>query len=174
VGKKKKIGIVIITVIIILFSFTLLLEHAKNEVEKMEEYREEIKTEWLSNFTFEEAESIAIDWNYKDMLRNIDNYSNELIFVEGVVKSTQRDSDVLTLYVNCDTEPKVICHNNDRIFVHVHGITNTWLVDDHLSGFVKVTRLSEVGKFSDTTGEWIGSGNYIPRTDEIKLTCSNC
>ena len=78
------------------------------------------------------------------------------------------------MYVNCDTEPKVICHNNDRIFVHVHGITNTWLVDDHLSGFVKVTRLSEVGKFSDTTGEWIGSGNYIPRTDEIKLTCSNC
>ena len=53
-----------------------------------------------------------------------------------------------------------------------HG--STWLEDDQLSGFVKITDLSETGFFSDTTGEFIGSGDYIPSAYEIRLTCSNC
>ncbi len=173
-GKKIKIGItIIIIIIIILISIPLFLEYVQIEGGKILEEREEIKKEWLRNFTFEEAESIAIDWNYKDMLRNIDNYSNELIFVEGVVKDTQRDYDRLTLHVNCETEPKVRCYNGEWVFVKTNGIT-TWLEDDQLSGFVKVIGLQKTGHYSDTTGEFIPDGDYIPRVEEIKLTCSNC
>ena len=179
-GKKKKIGVVIIIVIIILISIPLFLEYVQIEGGKILEEREEIKKEWLRNFTFEEAESIAIDWNYKDMLRNIDNYSNELIFVEGVVKDTQRDQNnpdkvtMVTLHVNCETEPEVRCYDGEWIFVNVYGITNTWLEDDQLSGFIKIIGLEKTGQTSSTTGEFIADGNYIPIAEEIKLTCSNC
>ena len=133
------------------------------------EYRNTISMYEMSD---SELSSTAVDWNYKDMLRNIDDYSEELIFVDGVVTNTQKDYDMLTLYVNCDTEPEVICHNGERIFVYLNGDTS-WLEDDQLSGFVKVDDLSETGSFSDT-GEFIGSGDYIPSTHEIRLTCSNC
>ena len=31
-----------------------------------------------------ELMSLSVDWTYTDMLRNIDNYSNELIFVDNI------------------------------------------------------------------------------------------
>ena len=136
------------------------------------------KVDLLYEMSDSELSSMVVDWNYKDMLRNSDDYYEKVIFVEGVVKNTQRDQNnpdkvtMLTLYVNCDTEPEVICHNGERIFVYLNGDTS-WLEDDQLSGFVKVDDLSETGSFSDT-GEFIADGDYIPRADEIKLTCSNC
>ena len=59
------------------------------------------------------------------------------------------------------------------VVVDVNGI-DTWLEQDQLSGFVKVRGLSEIGKSSSTTGEFIGSGDFIPRTDEVKLFCEKC
>jgi len=56
----------------------------------------------------------------------------------------------------------------------VNGIT-TWLEDDKLSGFVEVKKLEETGTNNAfTKGEWVGSGEYVPRVKEIRLTCSNC
>ena len=167
-GKKKTIGITIIVTISILLFFVIAISFGKEMIE--------IEEEKLRNMSTVELMSLSVDWTYTDMLRNIDDYSEELIFVEGVVKNTQRDDEgswSLTLYVRCDTEPEVICYNSERIFVNVNGIT-TWLEDDQLSGFVRVDKLSETGHHSDTTGEFIGSGDYIPSADEIRLTCSNC
>ena len=63
---------------------------------------------------------------------------------------------------------------DDFMFVRVNGIT-TWLEDDKLSGFVEVVELRETGTSNALTkGEWIGSGKYVPRVNEIRLTCSNC
>ena len=175
-GKMLKIGIVIMVIGALLLFFVYGSNEGGKMIEREEEELRKIierEEEELRKMSDRKLMSLSVDWNYKDMLRNIDDYSEELIFVEGVVKNTQKDYDVLTLYVNCDTEPEVICYNSERIFVDVNGLT-TWLEDDQLSGFVKVTELAKVGKFSDTTGEFISSGDYIPRADEIKLTCSNC
>ena len=166
-GKLKKVGIGIVILPILIFAAWFMVMDSSPGVIELR------KLDLMYEMSDSELSSMAVDWNYKDMLRNIDNYSNELIFVEGVVKNTQRDYDMLTLHVNCETEPEVICYDSEWLFVDVNGIT-TWLEDDQLSGFVKVTGLSETGSFSDTTGEFIADGDYIPRADEIRLTCSNC
>ena len=164
-GKKKTIGITIIVTISILLGFVIAISFGKEMIEEREER--------LRNMSDSELSSMVVDWNYKDMLRNNHDYFEKIIFVEGVVKNTQRDNNMITLYVNCDTEPEVICHNAERIFVYLKWEDKSWLEDDQLSGFVKVDDPSETGHFSDT-GEFIGSGDYIPSADEIRLTCSNC
>ena len=63
---------------------------------------------------------------------------------------------------------------DEYMFVMVNGITN-WLEDDRLGGFVEVKWLSETGTISAITGgEWVGTGEYVPKVKEIRLTCSNC
>ena len=172
-GKVKKIIIGIVILSILIFAAWFMVMDSSPGVIELR------KLDLLYEMSDSELSSMVVDWNYKDMLRNIDNYSNELIFVEGVVKDTKRDQNnpdkvtMVTLHVNCETEPKVRCYNGEWVFVKTNGIT-TWLEDDQLSGFVKVTGLSETGSFSDTTGEFIADGDYIPRADEIRLTCSNC
>ena len=63
---------------------------------------------------------------------------------------------------------------DDFMFVNVNGIT-TWLENDRLSGYVEVKKLTETGSNNVfTKGEWVGSGEYVPRVKEIRLICSNC
>ena len=172
-SKKKKVGIAFGVIIL---SFFVLIAIGSSMVKEPTSISPTVIEERNKNLMYEmsdsELSSMAVDWNYKDMLRNPENYRGEIIFVDGTVFNTQRDIDLLTLYVNCEYGNRVIC-DSDRMFVDVNGI-NTWLEDDQLSGFVKVSKLSEVGRLSPTTGEFVGSGDYIPRTNEIKLTCSNC
>jgi hypothetical protein len=122
----------------------------------------------FSQMTDSELSAKAVDWNYRDILRNIDYYENNIIFVDGTVTKIHRDFNSINLCINAG---KYYC--DDFIFVKVDE--NKWLEDDKLSGFVEVNRLEETGtanKFAD--GEWVGSGNYVPRVSEIRLTCSNC
>ena len=119
-GKLKKVGIGIVILPILIFAVWLLVMDSSPGVI---EIRDRMSMYEMSD---SELSSTAVGWNYKDMLRNNDDYSKELIFVEGVVKNTQRDQNnpdkvtMLTLYVNCDTEPEVICHNGERIFVYLN------------------------------------------------------
>jgi hypothetical protein len=168
VGKVKKIiiGIVILSILIFV-AYVIEMESRPGVIELR-------KLDLLYEMSDSELSSTAVGWNYKDLLRNSQDYSEKLIFVEGVVKNTQREYNMITLYVNCDTEPEVICYNSERMFVHLKWDDKSWLEDDQLRGFVKVSDPSETGSFSDTTGEFIGSGDYIPSTHEIRLTCSNC
>jgi hypothetical protein len=167
VGKLKKVIICIIIIPILIFAaLAIVMESSPGVIEIR-------KLDLLYEMSDSELSSMEVVWNYKDLLRNSEDYSEKIIFVEGIVKSTQREYDMITLYLNCDTEPEVICHNNERMFVDLKWEGKSWLEDDQLSGFVKVADPSETGHFSDT-GEFIGSGDYIPRADEIRLTCSNC
>jgi len=167
VGKLKKVIICIVIIPILIFAaLAIVMESSPGVIELR-------KLDLLYEMSDSELSSMVVDWNYKDMLRNNHDYFEKIIFVEGVVKNTQRDNNMITLYVNCDTEPEVICHNAERIFVYLKWEDKSWLEDDQLSGFVKVDDPSETGHFSDT-GEFIGSGDYIPSADEIRLTCSNC
>ena len=167
-GKVKKIiiGIVILSILIFV-ALVIEMESRPGVIELR-------KLDLLYEMSDSELSSIQVGWNYKDLLRNSQDYSEKVIFVEGVVKNTQREYNTITLYVNCDTEPEVICYNSERMFVQLKWDDKSWLEDDQLRGFVKVSDPSETGFFSDTTGEFIGSGDYIPSVREIRLTCSNC
>jgi hypothetical protein len=169
VGKLKKIIICIIIIPILIFAaLAIVMESSPGVIELR-------KVDLLYEMSDSELSSMVVDWNYKDMLRNSDDYYEKVIFVEGVVKSTQRDDNMITLYLNCDTEPEVICYNNKPMFmfVYLNWDGKSWLEEDQLSGFVRVTDPAETGSFSDT-GEFIGNGDYIPSAYEIRLTCSNC
>lgn len=126
------------------------------------------KVKPFSQMTDSELSANAVDWNYRDILRNADYYTGKIIFVEGEVININHNADSITFCVQmgsygCD----------EKMFVANNGM-NTWLEDDQLSGFVKVKKLSETFRSSISTGELIGTGNYIPKVNEIKLTCSNC
>ena len=122
----------------------------------------------FSQMSEQELSALAVDWNFRDILRNADYYTGKIIFVEGEVININHNADSITFCVQmgsygCD----------EKMFVTNNGM-NTWLEDDQLSGFVKVKKLSETFRSSISTGELIGTGNYIPKVNEIKLTCSNC
>jgi hypothetical protein len=131
------------------------------------------KVKSFSQMNDSELEKISIDWNYRDVLRNVDDYSGKIIFVDGKVTNIQRDVGSINLCTSGYTSYSVFTCD-EFMFVNVNGVT-TWLEDDKLSGFVEVKRLSETGSNNVfTKGEWVGSGEYVPTVNEIRLTCSNC
>jgi hypothetical protein len=165
-SKKKKIGIILIVPIL----FLLFLAYLNDTGAKINEEKEEA----LRNMSTEKLLSLSVDWTYTDLLRNIDDYSGEIIFINGRVQNTQMDIDLLMLCLGSNIDGGDNTSSCDRkMFVDVNGI-DTWLEEDRLSGFVGVRNLSELGRPSSTTGEFIGSDNFIPRTNEIKLFCENC
>ena len=164
-----KIGIVIM----VIGALLLLFVYGSNEGDKLIEREDSMfgsTSKSFDDMSYSELSLIAVQYDYKDLLRNIDNYSGKIIFVEGKVQGVQRDSGVMNLCV----DKRGYCSISDFMFVNVNGI-NTWLVDDKLSGYVKVNKLTEVHYNNMFTGgKTVGSGDYVPDVKEIKLTCSNC
>jgi hypothetical protein len=174
-SKKKKIGI-IFGVLILLFFIGFSIPSDTNMPTSGSNptiTNEQPKVKSYSQMNEKELELKKIDWKYKDLLRNIDEYSGKIIFVEGKVTNIQRDIDSINLCTNGYRDYGVFTCE-EFMFVNVNGIT-TWLEDDQLSGFVEVKRLSETGSNNVFTGgEWIGNGEYVPKVNEVRLTCSNC
>ena len=160
-GKLKKVGI---GFGIVILSFFVLVAIGASMMPDSE-YPDEIDYDKMSN---DQLSAMAVDWDYRDLLRNIDNYENHIIFVDGTVTKTQRDMGSLTLCIDMGT---FSC--DDLMFLRVNE--NKWLEDDELSGFVEVIELRETGNSNMFTGgEWVGSGEYVPRVNEIRLICDNC
>jgi len=159
-GKLKKVGI---GFGIVILSFFVLAAIGGSVPDS--EYPSEIDYDEMSN---SQLSAMAVDWNYRDLLRNFDNYENDIIFVDGTVGLIQRDINSLTLCTEKDT-----FRCGDKMFVDVNE--NNWLEDDQLSGFVKIKKLTETGSANMFTGgEWVGTGEYVPQVKEIRLICDNC
>ena len=163
-GIVKKIGLGIGISVLIFFALVIIAYPPDIEDPK----EQSVKKVKFENMSFESLEKISQDWTFKDILRNIDNYEGKIIYIDGEVAKTLKSMDMMTLCVKDNT---FLC--DEHMFVNVNGKT-TWLEDDKLNGFVMVESLRERGKVSPTTGEIIGTENYIPEVKEIKLTCSNC
>ena len=159
-GKLKKVGI---GFGIVILSFFVLAAIGGSVPDS--EYPSEIDYDKMSN---SQLSAMAVDWDYKDLLRNIDNYENQIIFVDGTVTNIQRSMNSVNLCMDMGT---FSC--DDLMFLRVNE--NKWLEDDELSGFVEVIELRETGNSNMFTGgEWVGSGEYVPRVNEIRLICDNC
>jgi hypothetical protein len=155
VGKLKKVGmgigvIAVIYVIAVYFGFC---SGCTGPLSSDERYDNMMMSD-------SELSAMAVDWNYKDLLRNIDDYTGKIIFVDGKVGFVARDRGELQLCTSTNNPnfSDYTCRNNDFI-VKVNGI-DSWIEKDRLQGYVEVT-----GEF------W---NNSDPKVKEIKLTCSNC
>ena len=179
-GKLKKISIAFVGLIVLFYIVNLV---TSGEIERViptstvandkstsltNDQPKEKSYMMMSDF---ELNQIKMDWQYRDLLRNIDDYSGKIIFVEGVVTNVQRDIGLLNLCVDGAT----VSFNCDEFMFVVANGNKTWLEEDNLAGYVEVYDLGEVFYSNMFTGEeQVGSGDYVPRVKEIKLTCSNC
>jgi hypothetical protein len=166
-GKLKKIGIAFFSIMILLIAFSEITDYFESESTGIEKFKAKSHEE----MNYSELSLIAVQYDYKDLMRNIDDYSGKIIFVEGEVDNIQYDIGMLNFCV----DKKGYCSlSDDFIFVKVNGIDN-WLEDDKLSGYVEVVDLGKVYSSNMFTGgEMVESGDYAPRVKEMQLRCSNC
>jgi hypothetical protein len=173
VGKLKKVGIGF-GIVILSFFVLAAIGGSVPDTEKSESKStvlDKFKAKSHEEMNSSELSLIAVQHDFKDLMRNIDDYSGKIIFVEGVVTNVQRDIGLLNLCVDGAT---VSFYCDEFMFVEVNGI-NTWLEEDNLAGYVEVIGLGGVSYSSVFTGgEKVESGDYVPQVKEIKLTCSNC
>ena len=169
-------------------------QNDKSELRNVDKF----KTNNHENMSYSELSLISVQHDYKSLLRNIDNYSGKIIFVEGEVVNLQRDFIKLSdgtivdgakgqyfkdnrnqhLLGLCVDESNyfLTTSNCDAImFLDVNGIS-TWLEKDKLSGYVEVVSLEEVFYNNRVTGAGNtgSSEDYVPHIKQMKLRCSNC
>ena len=154
-GKVKKLVIGIVLIFII--SGIAVIAMSPAEIDRM------VVEQLYGEMTEQELKAIAIDWDYRDVKRNIDNYYGEVVFVEGEVTHTQPDFKTITLCVKASEGECT------PIFVDT---LQSFLVDDEISGYVQIYGLAKAGDrlFMGTTV----LGEYIPDVSDINLTCNNC
>lgn len=149
--KRKKIGIgvgVLILSLIIGLSLT-------------QTYELEETNDFMSETELAEA---AVDWNYYDLLKNIDEMEGTLIHFTGTVNVASENgvfginvgessirADIL--FVEYDKE-QFVKRNNVEGFGYVKGIRN-------------VERTNTVGGTADILEQ-------VPNIKAIRVTCSNC
>ena len=182
--------------LIILFSIIFIVSDGQNDKSEIRVI-DKFKTNNHENMSYSELSLIAVQYDHKSLLRNIDNYSGKIIFVEGEVINLQRDLIKLSDGTIVDGERGQYLKDNRNqyllglcidessyfltstcdviMFLDVNGI-GTWLEKDKLSGYVEVVSLEEVFYSNKVTGAGNtgSSGDHVPHIKQIKLRCSNC
>lgn len=146
--KKIGVGVVVILSLIIGISLT-----QTNELEETNDFMSET-----------ELAEAAVDWNYYDLLKNIDEMEGTLIHFTGTVNVASENgvfginvgessirADIL--FVEYDKE-QFVKRNNVEGFGYVKGIRN-------------VERTNTVGGTADILEQ-------VPNIKAIRVTCSNC
>ncbi len=147
----KKIGIGVGVVIL-----SLIIGISLTQTNELEE-----KNDFMSEKELAEA---AVDWNYYDLLKNIDEMEGTLIHFTGTVNVASENgvfginvgessirADIL--FVEYDKE-QFVKRNNVEGFGYVKGIRN-------------VERTNTVGGTADILEQ-------VPNIKAIRVTCSNC
>ena len=183
--------------IIILFSIIFIVSEDQNDESELRSI-DKFKTNNHENMSYSELSLIAVQHDYKSLLRNTDNYSGKIIFVEGEVINLERewiklsdgtivdgakgqyikDSSTQDLLGLCVDESNYFLSTSscdEIMFLDVNGIS-TWLENDKLSGYVEIVSLEEVFYSNSVTGAGNtgSSGDYVPHIKQMKLRCSNC
>ena len=180
----------------VLFSIILIVYDGQNDKLELRGI-DKFKSNNHENMSYSELSLIAVQYDYKSLLRNFDNYTGKIIFVEGEVINLQRDLIKLSDGTIVDGERGQYLKDNRNqyllglcidessyfltstcdviMFLDVNGI-GTWLEKDKLSGYVEVVSLEEVFYSNKVTGAGNtgSSGDHVPHIKQIKLRCSNC
>ena len=168
----RRIGAGIVCVIVLLYVVNLV---TSGEIERIiptsKVTNDQPKEKSYEEMNSSELSLIAVQHDFKDLMRNSDDYVGKIIFVEGVVTNVQRDLNSINLCVDGAT---VSFYCDEFMFVEVNGI-DVWLEEDNLAGYVEVKGISETFRTNVFGGgEAVGTGDYVPQVKEIMLSCSNC
>ena len=119
----------------------------------------------LMSMTDEELSKMSVKWDYEDLLRNIDDYKGNIIYVEGRVTSSQPDMNFVGIEPGCSGVLQLdIC---DTIFIETE---TEYLVGNYITGHGTVIGLGGM-KSHTLTGEFM---QQVPYVKEIKIKCMNC
>ena len=154
-GNTKLIFLLVISIAITFYGISLILD--EGTVQGID------RTE-LENMSEEELIDLEKDWTYKDLMRNIDDYDGEIIYVEGMVVNSEPDMKSITLGVNCEIW---LCNN--LMFIHTE---QNYLLHDEIRAYVEV-----LGLVQTQSKEFLGveMGNEtLPSTRAIQIFCTNC
>ena len=183
--------------LLVLFLIIFIVSDGQNNESELRGV-DKFKANNHENMSYSELSLIAVQYDHESLLRNIDNYSGKIIFVEGEVVNLEREwiklsdgtivdgakgqylkdsstQDLLGLCVDDSNYFLTTSNCNEIMFLDVNGIS-TWLDKDKLSGYVEVVSLEEVFYSNMVTGaDNTGSGgDYVPHIKQMKLRCSNC
>ena len=183
--------------LLVLFSIIFIISDSQNN-ESESRVVDKFKSNNHENMSYSELSLIAVQHDHDSLLRNIDNYSGKIIFVEGEVINLEREwiklsdgtivdgakgqylkdsstQDLLGLCVDESNYFLTTSNCNQIMFLDVNGIS-TWLENDKLSGYVEVVSLEEVFYSNMVTGAGNtgSSEDYVPHIKQMKLRCSNC
>jgi|TARA_B110000495_G_C22524303_1_gene319513 hypothetical protein len=158
-GKLKKIGIAFFSIMILLIAFSEITDYFESESTGIEKFKAKSHEEMNDS----ELSLIAVQYDYRDLQRNIDNYKGKIIFVQGTISNVQPQFDMITL---CNESKGNSC---DEMFIQTNG---NYLTDDKISGYVEVIRLAETAP-STVLGTTMPT-EWLPGSVDVSLTCSNC
>ena len=151
-GISKKIGIGLGIVILVIVGIAIYESFL-------------IEEEGLTSMTDQELSKMSINWNYEHLLKNIDDYKGNIIYVEGKITSSQPDMNFVGIEPGCSGVLELdIC---DTIFIETE--TN-YLIGNYITGYGTVIGLGGM-KSQTSTGEFI---QQVPYVKEIKIRCTNC
>lgn len=131
--------------------------------EKLQDIKEQILSKLNSEVVLSKTElqKISVDWNYKDILRNIEKYEGEIIHLTGFiwkVESDDGDHYVLTVWAD---------DNDDIFFVDYTG--SRLLYGDIIDVYATVEQIVEV-----ESELMEGYKTPYPFIKAIQLTCTSC
>lgn len=157
-NNKQKAGI---GVGIVIAGFSIILAIGFLTVQK--EQRE------FSNLSEEDLQSMAIDWDFEDILRNIENYENKIIHFSGKIITTDdiRDFEnryALQVQIRCKPWPDNLdCEN---FIVDYTG--NRLLPDDEVEVWGQVKGITEMKMLV------FGNVKLTPVVTGLKVKCTSC
>jgi len=121
----------------------------------------------LRSLSIEELESISVDWEYDDILRNPEKYEYKLIHFEGqIIYGRQHFFGDYGLQVRIDCKP--IPNNFDCNDFWVDYTGKRLLVDDVVEVYAQVDWIEDI-ELTD-----IGVFVPMPRVTAIRVNCLNC
>lgn len=121
----------------------------------------------LNSLSVEELEEHAIDWNYRDMLRDIDSFEDELIIVTGKVTVPTKSYGVFGIELTSGGNLKY----SDEDMMFITDTEKNWLMNDRVKvyGVVDGMRTLEVTNFAG-----VKNTEPVPDLNAVKIECLNC
>jgi len=157
--KGKKIGIGVGLGILGFFIFVFVAGNMMIEEEEMMIQEEEQE---LRNKSIAELEKLAVSWEYKDILRNIEKYKGKIIRFDGEIfrsETVGEDHYLLTVWGNLELEERFIVE-----------YTGSRLLDgDTIRVYGEPVQVVDVG--SMLAPDWKTPYAHVKA---VRLICTNC
>ena len=156
-GKGKKIGvgigiaIIAISVIAVVVGSSMIAE----------------QKEKIENLSDESLHSISMAWNYPDLLRNINDYRDEIIYFKGTVQ-VPTESNIVGIKFS---GPKVLQITDENVIFIEYG-KQSFLKGDVIEGFGYVVGLRELSITRASDGAKLTED--VPNLEGIRISCVQC